>query len=110
DAVVRVSGRAGDRALAFADLHLLPGERPDRETSLAPGDLITAVDLPPLPFATRSAYVKVRDRASFAFALAAAAVALDVRDGAVRDARIALGGIATVPWRAREAERLLIGR
>ena len=74
------------------------------------GELITAVEIPPLPFAARSLYVKVRDRASFAFALASAAVALDIRDGTIHDARIALGGVATKPWRAREAERVLAGQ
>jgi xanthine dehydrogenase YagS FAD-binding subunit len=111
DAVVRVRGPGGaERTIPFAELHLLPGERPDRETSLRRGELITAIDLPALPFARRSLYLKVRDRASFAFALASAAVALDVRDGVVRDARVALGGVATRPWRSREAERALVGR
>ena len=110
DATVHVSGPRGNRTIAFADFHLVPGDRPQRETALDTGELITAVDIPPLPFATRSAYVKVRDRASYAFALASAAVALDVRDGIVREARIALGGVATKPWRARDAERLLAGR
>jgi xanthine dehydrogenase YagS FAD-binding subunit len=110
DAVVRVSGRSGERTIPFADFHLLPGAHPEHETVLQPGDLITAVDLPPLPFATRSVYVKVRDRASYAFALSSAAVALDIQDGIIRDARIALGGVATKPWRAHAAERLLAGR
>jgi xanthine dehydrogenase YagS FAD-binding subunit len=92
------------------DFHLLPGDHPEHESVLEPGELITAVDIPPLPFAMRSTYVKVRDRASYAFALAAAAVALDLDGTTIRDARLALGGIATKPWRAREAERLLIGR
>jgi xanthine dehydrogenase YagS FAD-binding subunit len=77
---------------------------------MEPSELITAVDLPPLSFSTRSTYVKVRDRASYAFALASAAVALDIDDGTIREARIALGGVATKPWRARDAERLLVGR
>jgi len=111
DAVVQVTGRHGARAIAFADFHLLPGDRPDRETSLGSDELITAVDLPPLSYAARSTFVKVRDRASFAFALAAAAVALDrAADGTIREARIALGGVATRPWRAHEAERALLGR
>jgi len=110
DAVVRLSGPRGERTVPITEFHLVPGDRPERETVLEPGELITAVDVPPLPFARRSAYVKVRDRASYAFALASAAVALDVRDGTIRDARIALGGVATKPWRARYAERLLAGR
>jgi xanthine dehydrogenase YagS FAD-binding subunit len=110
DAVVRLNGPRGERAVPLTEFHLLPGDHPERESVAAPGELITAVDIPPLPFATRSLYVKVRDRASYAFALASAAVALDLRDGTIRDARIALGGVGTKPWRARDAERLLIGR
>ena len=110
DATVRVRGPHGERAIAFQDFHLLPGDHPEREHALAPGELIVGVDIPALPFATRSAYLKVRDRASYAFALASAAVALDVDNGMIRDARVALGGIATKPWRSWEAERVLTGR
>jgi xanthine dehydrogenase YagS FAD-binding subunit len=110
DAVVRLEGADGERIVAVTDFHLLPGCHPERETLIEPGDLIVAVDIPPLSYGRRSAYVKVRDRASYAFALASAAVALDVDQGFVRDARIALGGIATKPWRSREAERVLVGR
>ena len=110
DATVHVRGTTGARTIAFTDLHVVPGTHPERETTLRPGDVITSIDLPSLPFAKRSTYLKVRDRASFAFALAATAVALDVRDGTVRDARIALGGVATKPWRSREAERAIVGR
>jgi xanthine dehydrogenase YagS FAD-binding subunit len=110
DAVVRLAGPRGDRTVPIAAFHLPPGDRPDRETVLEPGELITAVDIPALPFAVRSVYVKVRDRASYAFALASAAVALEVRGGTIRDSRLALGGVATTPWRAHEAERLLAGR
>ncbi len=110
DARVRILGPDGERVTPLAELHRLPGDRPDRETTLAPGELITAVDVPPLTFAARSLYLKVRDRASFAFALASAAVAVDVRDGTVRDARIALGGVGTKPWRAAGAEEALRGR
>jgi xanthine dehydrogenase YagS FAD-binding subunit len=110
DAVVRLSGPHGERTIPLTEFHLLPGDHPERESVIEPGELITAVDLPPLSFAARSVYVKVRDRASYAFALASAAVALDLHDDVVRDARIALGGVATKPWRAREAERLLAGR
>jgi xanthine dehydrogenase YagS FAD-binding subunit len=110
DAAVRISGRHGERVIPFSAFHAPPGDRPDRETALEAGDLITAVDIPATPFARRSTYLKVRDRASYAFALASAAVALDLRDGVIRDARIALGGVATTPWRARDAERALLGR
>ena len=110
DAVVRVRGRGRERSIRFADFHVLPGDRPEREHALEPDELVVAVDIPSTPFAVRSAYVKIRDRASYAFALASAAVALDVRDGAIHQARIALGGIATKPWRAHEAEAMLIGK
>src|SRR5205823_5517818 len=99
----------GERTVPLTEFHVVPGDYPERETVLEPGELITAVDIPPLAFARRSVYVKVRDRASYAFALASAAVALDLRDDTVREARLALGGIATKPWRARDAERLLVG-
>ena len=112
DAVVRVESSAGTRTIPFASFHLEPGAHPEQETPLAPGELITALDLPPLSFAKRSLYLKVRDRASYSFALASAAVALDVvgAGGVVRDARIALGGVGTRPWRATSAERALRGQ
>src|SRR5207302_11035847 len=90
-------------------LHRLPGEEPERDTVLQHGELITAVYLPPLSFAARSRYRKVRDRASYAFALVSVAAALDVADGVVRDVRIALGGVAHRPWRAVRAEAALRG-
>jgi xanthine dehydrogenase YagS FAD-binding subunit len=110
DAIVHTHGPSGDRAIPIADFHTLPGDQPEIESVLAPGELVTYVELPALPFAARSRYTKVRDRASFSFALASAAVALDIHGKIVRDARIALGGVATKPWRARDAERHLIGR
>jgi xanthine dehydrogenase YagS FAD-binding subunit len=109
DAVVRVQGPAGERAIPLAEFHRLPGEEPQRDTVLEHGELITAVDLPPLPFATRSRYRKVRDRASYAFALVSVAAALDLDGGRVRDVRIALGGVAHKPWRATQAENALRG-
>jgi xanthine dehydrogenase YagS FAD-binding subunit len=108
DAVVEVRGTNGTRRVPLTDLHRLPGETPEIETELAPGDLITAVELPP-PVAANSRYRKVRDRASYAFALVSVAAALQVSDGTVTEARLALGGVAPKPWRAREAERLLVG-
>jgi xanthine dehydrogenase YagS FAD-binding subunit len=107
DADVHVLGPAGERTVPFGDLHRLPGDSPDRDTVLEHGDLITAIELPALPMARRSRYRKVRDRASDAFALVSVAAALDVSDGVVRDARIAFGGVAHKPWRARRAEEML---
>src|SRR5262249_44758271 len=109
DAVVRVQGPNGERAIPIEEPYRLPGDEPWPEPVLGQGDLITAVDLPPLAFAARGRYRKVRDRASFAFALVSVAAALDVADGVVRDARLALGGVAPVPWRARQAEAVLRG-
>jgi xanthine dehydrogenase YagS FAD-binding subunit len=111
DATVQLVGPGGERMIPFGDLHLLPGDTPERETVLEPGELILAVVLPPLPFAGRSAYRKVRDRASYAFALVSVAAALDLgEDGAIRDVRLALGGVAHKPWRAMTAEAALRGR
>jgi xanthine dehydrogenase YagS FAD-binding subunit len=109
DAIVVVAGPAGERRIKLEDLHLLPGETPEKETILQPGDLITAVEVPPLGFARRSLYLKVRDRASFEFALAAAAVALDIEGGTIRQARVAFGGVGAKPWRSHEAEQSLTG-
>ncbi len=110
DAQVELSGPKGNREIAFASLHRPPGETPQVETTLASGELITAFRVPATPFARRSLFLKIRDRESYEFALASAAVALDINDGTVRQARIALGGVATVPWRAREAEAALKGK
>ena len=102
--------RTGDAQRPAVDLHRLPGDTPDLETLLEPGELITAVELPPLPFAARSTYRKVRDRASYAFALVSVAAALELSKAAQsRDVRLALGGVAHKPWRAREAEAALRG-
>ena len=109
DAIVRTRGPRGDRSIPLTDFHLQPGNHPERETVLEHGELITAVELPALPFSARSHYLKVRDRASYAFALASAAVALDIQGGVIRGARVALGGVGTKPWRAYEAEKALVG-
>jgi len=107
---VVVQGAEGERRIAMARFHRLPGDTPERDTELAPGELITAVELPPSPFAARSHYLKVRDRASYAFALVSVAAALDIRDGSVRDAALALGGVAHRPWRVVAAEEVLVGK
>ena len=109
DAVVHTQGRNGERKLPLTELHRLPGDQPERDTVLEHGELITAVDLPPLAFAANSRYRKVRDRASYAFALVSVAAAIDLADGTVRDVRIALGGVAHKPWRATSAEEALRG-
>lgn len=110
DATVEILGAGGAQSIRFADLHRLPGSTPQIETSLAPGEMITAYVIPAGSWTRRSTYTKVRDRESYAFALASAAVALDMDGATVRSARIALGGVATVPWRAAEAEALLAGK
>jgi xanthine dehydrogenase YagS FAD-binding subunit len=109
DPRVMLHGPKGERTIAFTELHRLPGSTPQLENTLLPGELITAIELPVLPFAAKSCYLKVRDRASYEFALASAAVALDVQNGAIRAARIALGGVGTKPWRSTSAEKTLIG-
>jgi xanthine dehydrogenase YagS FAD-binding subunit len=109
DAVVHTRTSGGERSIPLTELHRLPGERPERDTALEHGELITHVDLPQLPFARKSRYRKVRDRASYAFALVSVAAALDVADGMVRDVRLALGGVAHKPWRATHAEGALRG-
>jgi xanthine dehydrogenase YagS FAD-binding subunit len=111
EAVVQVRSPRGDRSIPLAEFHRLPGDRPEIDTTLADDELITAIDLPPADgFAAHSAYLKIRERASYAFALVSVAAALDVGDdGRVRGARIALGGVAHKPWRRREAEAMLEG-
>jgi xanthine dehydrogenase YagS FAD-binding subunit len=108
DASVNIVGKSGARTIPFFQLHKAPGNTPQIETILAPGDLISGFNV--LGQWPRSVYLKARDRQSYEFALASAAIALDVQDGVVRDARVALGGVATVPWRAHEAEALLKGQ
>lgn len=110
DALVHVEGPAGSRTLELSDFHRLPGDTPDVETQLAPGELITAVEVPACSFATSSTYRKIRDRASYAFALVSVAAALKLtQDGYVNDIRLALGGVAHKPWRAWKAESALRG-
>ena len=109
DAVVRVIGPAGTRAIPLADFHRLPGETPHLDTVLRRDELVVAVELPPSDSAARSTYRKVRERASFSFAVVSVAAALDVRDGRIDDVRIALGGVSHKPWRARVAEDALRG-
>ncbi|MFD2351088.1 FAD binding domain-containing protein [Nonomuraea ferruginea] len=109
DAIVRVRGSAGERTIPLTDFYLLPEATPDVEHMLGQGELITAVDVPLPPEGTRSGYLKVRDRMSYEFALTSAAVTLLLDGGLIREARVALGGVGTVPWRAREAEEILRG-
>jgi xanthine dehydrogenase YagS FAD-binding subunit len=108
-AAVQVLGRGGARTIPLPGLHRLPGDEPQRDTVLEPGDLITAVELPALAFARRSTYRKVRDRASFSFAVVSIAAAVAVDNGTMRECRIAFGGVAHVPWRATRAEEALRG-
>ncbi|RYF00146.1 MAG: xanthine dehydrogenase family protein subunit M, partial [Oxalobacteraceae bacterium] len=111
DATVIVQGVGGkERSIPFADFHRLPGDQPQKDNTLQKGELIVALDLPKSPFADKSFYLKVRDRASYAFALISVAAALDIDKGVVRGARIAMGGVAHKPWRALQAEKLLVGK
>src|SRR5437763_11088587 len=109
DASVHIRGADGERVVPITEFHLLPGDTPDRETAVRPGELITYVTLPSRPFGPHSAYVKLRDRASHEFALASAAVALQLEGTTIRSVRVALGGVATKPRRALEAEQVLTG-
>jgi xanthine dehydrogenase YagS FAD-binding subunit len=108
DATVHVTGLSGDREIALHDFYRLPGDTPHIETSLGLGELIVAVSLPLLSYGARSTYLKVRDRAQYDFALASAAVALDLSGNTIRQARVALGGVATIPWRSSRCETLLL--
>ncbi len=109
-ATVRVRGRKGERTIRFADFHRLPGKSPEIDTNLRPDELILSIDLPRSPYAAHSSYIKVRDRASYAFALVSAAAALELDGTTIKNARLALGGVAHKPWRAEKAEALLAGR
>jgi xanthine dehydrogenase YagS FAD-binding subunit len=109
DADVEIIGPTGVRSLPFSALHRMPGDAPDVETTLRPGEMVSSFFIPAAPWTRRSLFVKVRDRESYEFAVASAAVALDLVDGLVRTSRIALGGVATVPWRAKRAEDALRG-
>ena len=110
NANVHLRSAAGERTIPFTELHRLPGDTPQIETVLMAGELITAVELPPLSFLRNSTYRKVRDRASYAFALVSVAAALDIEGGIVKDGRLALGGVAHKPWRCFKAEEALRGK
>jgi len=110
EATVQIQGTKGTRTIAFGDFHLLPGSTPHRETVLEPGDLITHITLPPPTSGSKHLYLKLRDRASYEFALASAAVVLTISSGKISRARIALGGVGTKPWRSLEAEAALTGK
>ena len=110
DATVHVAGPAGERAIAFADFHRLPGDTPQIDTNLAADEIITAIELPPQGFAANYSYLKIRDRLSYAFALVSVAAALEIDGGRIKEARLALGGVAHKPWRNAEAEAALRGQ
>jgi xanthine dehydrogenase YagS FAD-binding subunit len=109
EAVVRVSGDEGDRAIPFAEFHRLPGDTPDIDTNLRASEIITSIDLPAKGFAGHYAYLKVRDRTSYAFALVSVAAALEMNGDTITETRLALGGVAHKPWRNRDAEAMLNG-
>ena len=110
EAKVHVTGPSGDRVIAFADFHRLPGDTPQRDTNLEAGELITGVELPPRGFATNYTYLKIRDRLSYAFALVSVAVGLELDGDTIKEGRFALGGVAHKPWRDPRAETLLRGQ
>ena len=110
DATIRVRGPRGERDIPFGEFHLLPGDHPEREFALEPGELVLSIFVPATPAAARSRYVKVRDRLAFAFALTSCAAGLEIDGGSIKTARIALGGVGTKPWRSPEAERTLAGQ
>lgn len=110
EAVVQVTGPDGERPIAFADFHRLPGNEPQYDNTLKPGELVTSIDLPARGFAHHYNYLKLRDRASYAFALVSVAVGLELEGSTIRETRLALGGVAHKPWRKPEAEQLLVGK
>jgi xanthine dehydrogenase YagS FAD-binding subunit len=110
DAAVHIAGPDGERSVPITEFHVLPGDHPEVETVLRPGELITAVEIPPSAMAARSEYRKVRDRSSYAFALVSVAGAIEISQGRIEDVRIALGGVAAKPWRAAQAEKILRGK
>jgi xanthine dehydrogenase YagS FAD-binding subunit len=110
EAKVHVTGPRGERVIAFADFHRLPADTPQRDTNLDADELVTSIELPPRGFATNYTYLKIRDRLSYAFALVSVAVGLELEDGAIKEARFALGGVAHKPWRNTRAEAALLGR
>jgi xanthine dehydrogenase YagS FAD-binding subunit len=109
EATVHVAGPSGERAIAFAEFHRLPGDTPHIDTNLAPGEIITAIELPPQGFAANYSYLKIRDRLSYAFALVSVAAAMEIEGGVIKEARLALGGVAHKPWRRPDAEAALRG-
>jgi xanthine dehydrogenase YagS FAD-binding subunit len=109
ESIVRVQGPGGERTIPFEEFHLTPGDTPQRETVLKPGELITAVDIPASAFAKNSHYLKLRDRASYEFALASVALAVAMSGGKIATVRVAFGGVATKPWRALNVEQVLTG-
>jgi xanthine dehydrogenase YagS FAD-binding subunit len=110
NATIHVTGPKGERAIPIETFYTLPGNTPERETVLEPGDLITHVVIPALPAGTKSVYLKLRDRASYEFALASAAIVVKQSAGQVDFVRIAMGGVGTKPWRSEQAEKVLLGK
>jgi xanthine dehydrogenase YagS FAD-binding subunit len=110
EATVHVVGPAGARAIAFSDFHRLPGDTPERDTNLASDEIITAIEIPPKGFSANYSYLKIRDRLSYAFALISVAAALELEGDTIKEARLALGGVAHKPWRDPSAEAALRGQ
>src|SRR5207302_7750816 len=110
DATVHIAGPAGTRVIAFSDFHRLPGNAPQRDTNLQPNEIVTAVELPARGFAANYTYLKIRDRLSYAFALVSVAAALELDGNAIKEGRLALGGVAHKPWRDLSAEAALRGQ
>ncbi|MET0611510.1 MAG: FAD binding domain-containing protein, partial [Pseudomonas caspiana] len=110
EAIVHVQGRAGQRTIEFADFHRLPGDAPQRDNQLADDELITAIELPAPSFAGQGKYLKIRDRASYAFALISVAASLELDGDVIRNVRLALGGVAHKPWRDKVVEQMLVGK